>query len=138
MTFGAPVPALKFEIWKVVGWKCSLPLSQTRAVSSASAGAKRVHRILRELRIGDVALHAVHGEPAGSEPRRPILIVSPSCFLARGFADDAPVDLLAALAQRFDHALGAVDRRAFLVAGDQEGDGALVLRVRAHEVLRWP
>ena len=61
-------------------------------------------------------------------------MVSPSCFLARWLADDAPVDFLAALAQRFDHLLGAVDRRAFLIAGDQVGDGALVLRVRAHEV----
>ena len=65
MTFGAPVPALKFEIWKLVGWKCSLPLSQTRAVSSASAGAKVCTGILGELRIGDVTLHAVHREPAG-------------------------------------------------------------------------
>ena len=55
-------------------------------------------------------------------------------LFARRLADDAPVDLLAALAQRLDHLLGAVDRRAFLVAGDQVGDRALVLRVRLHEI----
>ena len=38
-------------------------------------------------------------------------------------------------AQRLDHALGAVDRRAFLVAGDQEGERARCSRVRGDEFL---
>ncbi len=48
---------------------------------------------------------------------------------ARGFADDAPVQALAALAQAFDHRLGTVVRRAFLIAGDQKGDLSLVVRM---------
>ena len=128
------MPALKFEIWKLVGWKCSLPLSQMRAVSSASAGAKVCTGILGELRIGDVTLHAMHRQAAGQRAAAADLDRVAEFLLARRFADDAPVDLLTALAQRFDHLLGAVDRGAFLVAGDQVGDRALVLRVRLHEV----
>ena len=64
MTFGAPVPALRFETWKVVGWKCSLPWSQRRAVELGQRRREAVHRVVGELRIGDVALHAVHREPA--------------------------------------------------------------------------
>jgi hypothetical protein len=127
MTFGAPVPALKFEIWKLVGWKCSLPLSQVRAVSC-------VDGVFRQLRIRDVALDAVHGQPSRERSAPADLDGVAQLLLAGGFADDAPVDLLAALAQRFHHFLGAVDRRAFLVAGDQVGDRALVPGVFAHEV----
>ena len=39
--FDAPVPALRFETWKLVGGKNSSPSSQTSAVSSASAVAVR-------------------------------------------------------------------------------------------------
>ena len=44
----------------------------------------------------------------------------------------------AARHQRLDHALGAIDRGAFLVAGDQEGDRATMLRVLGDEGSRWP
>ena len=64
MTLGAPVPALRFEIWKVVGWKCSLPWSQTCCGQLGQRRRKHVHGILRQLRIGDVPLHALHGEAA--------------------------------------------------------------------------
>ena len=60
-------------------------------------------------------------------------MVSPTRLLAGRLAHDAPVDALAAGSQQFHHALGAVHRRAFLVAGDQEGDGALVVGALAHE-----
>ena len=99
MTFGAPVPALKFETWNVVGWKCSVPLSHTRLVSSASAGAKRVHRVLRELRIRDVPLHAVHCEPAAEGAAPADLDRVADDLLARRLADDAPVDALVASPQ---------------------------------------
>ena len=69
MTFGAPVPALRFEIWKQVGWKCSLPWSQTRRGEFGQRRREAVHRVLGQLRIGDVALHAVHGEPAARASR---------------------------------------------------------------------
>jgi hypothetical protein len=41
MTLVAPVPELRLEIWKLVGGKKSLPLSQCSAASSARAGATR-------------------------------------------------------------------------------------------------
>src|SRR5690606_1539399 len=47
----------------------------------------------------------------------------------------APVQTLVALAQAFDHRLGAVLRRAFLVAGDEKADGTLVVRVVGDEAL---
>ena len=59
ITLPAPVPAWMFDTCQEVGWKCSLPRSQSIATSSASAGATQVDRILRQLRVGDVALHAV-------------------------------------------------------------------------------
>ena len=64
MTFGAPVPALRLETWKVVGWKCSVPWSQYAAGELGERRREGVHRVLGQLRIGDVALYAVHGEPA--------------------------------------------------------------------------
>ncbi len=55
-------------------------------------------------------------------------MVSPTRCLAGWLAHDAPVDPAAPRSLSiFDHALGAIHRRAFLVAGDQEGDGALVV-----------
>ena len=55
-------------------------------------------------------------------------MVSPSVRLARGLPHQAPVDALPPLAQHFDHPARAVDRRAFLIAGDQKGDGAAMRR----------
>ncbi|MOA32285.1 hypothetical protein D3C78_1534900 [compost metagenome] len=41
ITLVAPVPELTLEIWKLVGGKNALPLSQCSAASSARAGAAR-------------------------------------------------------------------------------------------------
>ena len=64
-----------------------------------------------------------------SEPRRPFLIVSPSWVRAGRFAHQAPANLFAARLQPFDDLDRAIDRHAFLVAGDQEGEGAARLRM---------
>ncbi len=70
-----------------------------------------------------------------SEPRRPILIMSPVSFSLEGSPTMHQSMRCAALHQRLDHALGAVDRRAFLVAGDQEGDRAAMAGVLGDEAL---
>src|SRR6185295_7074094 len=64
-----------------------------------------VHRILGELRIRNVPLHAMHREPAGERAATSDLDGVAELLLARRLADDAPVDLLTALAQRLDHLL---------------------------------
>ena len=59
-----------------------------------------------------------------TEPRRPILTMSPSRCDRGRLADQAQVGDLAALADQLDQRAGAVDRLAFLVAGDDEADRA--------------
>ena len=127
MTFGAPVPALRLETWKLVGWKCSVPRSQHAADQLGERRRQGVHRVLRQLRVGDVPLHAVYREATAQGAAPPTLTVSPSARSLEGSPDQAPVDALAALAQVLHHGLGAIDRGAFLVRGDQEGDRALVM-----------
>ena len=56
-------------------------------------------------------------------------------LVARGLADDAVVDLLAAGLEHLHHAPGAVHRRAFLVARDQVGDAARMVRMARNESL---
>ena len=59
-----------------------------------------------------------------SEPRRPCLIVSPSSAHACRLADDAMIEQLAPGQRPVEELDRAVDRRAFLVAGDEEADRA--------------
>ena len=54
-------------------------------------------------------------------------------FGRRRFADDAVVNLAPARREPVHDLDGAVHRRAFLVRGDEQADGALVLRMRGHE-----
>ena len=70
-----------------------------------------------------------------SVPRRPFLIMSPSALDRRRLADDAVVDALAARGEPLDDADGAVDRRAFLVGGEEQRDRAGRGRVRGDEGL---
>ena len=80
-------------------------------------------------------LHAVHGETPAQGAAAADLDGIAQRGLARGLADQAPIDALLALAQHLDHAAGAVDRWPLLIAGDQEGDRAAVLRIAAHKFL---
>ena len=82
-----------------------------------------------------MALLAVHGEGAAERTAAAILDHIPEQGGARRLTDDAPVQALVTLAQALDHCLGAVLRRAFFVAGDQEADRALVVRVVGDEAL---
>ena len=69
-----------------------------------------------------------------SVPRRPFLIMSPSRSTEVGSPTMQASSRLAARLQQFDQAHRAVDRRAFFVAGQQEGDGAGMGRMLLHEL----
>ena len=97
---------------------------------------QHVHGILGELRVGHMPLHAVHRQAPGEGSTPTDLDRVTDLQFAGGLADDAPVHGLAPRFQRLDDALGAVDRRTLLVAGDQEGDRAAMLRRLAHELGR--
>src|SRR4029077_18557201 len=98
-------------------------------------GCEAVHRVFSVLRIGDVALHTVHREPAAERAAAPNLDRGADPLLARGRTDHAPVDALSTLAQGFRHPLGAINRGAFLVARDQKAERAAVLGAGADKRL---
>jgi hypothetical protein len=96
----------------------------------AEAGQGRgesMHRVVRELRVGDVALAAVDAEHAVEAAAAAVLDDVAQAGLAGGLAHQAVVDALVALAEALDDADGAVDGRAFLVAGDEQRDAAGVV-----------
>jgi hypothetical protein len=64
ITFGARRVRRDVRDLEEVGWKNSLPSSQMGGDQLGERRRKAVHGILGEMRVGDVALHAVHGEPA--------------------------------------------------------------------------
>ena len=133
MTLVAPVPAWMFEHCHVVGGKYALPSSHRVAASSASAGADEMNRIARELRIRDVALHALDGQRAGQRAAPAVLDHVAQRVDRRRLADDAIVDALAARGQLLDDLHRAVDRRTFLVGRDEQRDRAGRVRMRGDE-----
>ncbi len=122
ITLPAPVPPWMLLICQVVAGKKSLPRSHSVPTSSASAGAKPVDRVLGQVRIGDVALHALDGQLA-AQRAAPAVLDHVADALDRGrLTDDAVVEPFAALLQRVADDGRAVDDRAFLVAGEQQRD----------------
>ena len=84
-------------------------------------------RVVGKMRIGDMALHAGHLQPAVQAAAPPDLdgLAEP-----RGIgrlAHQAMVEALALLRHPFEHLAGAVDGGAFLVAGDEKADRAVDL-----------
>ena len=98
-------------------------------------GRQRVHGIVGQLRIGDVSLNPMDRQTPAQTAASADFDGIAQRVLARGFPDQAPVDALLALAQHFDHPTGAIDGRPFLIAGDQEGNRAAMLRVLSDEFL---
>jgi len=94
-----------------------------------------MHRVLRELGVSDVPLHAVYREPAAVGAAAADLDGVADLLLAGGLAHDAPVDALVPGDEGLHHLLGAIHRGAFLIARDEIGDRAFVLRVLANEGL---
>ena len=81
------------------------------------------------MRVGDVALHAAHRQPAGQRAAPAVFDHVPKRSDRSRFADDAVVDRFAARLERLDDGDGAVDGIAFLVGGQQEGQRAGRFRV---------
>ena len=79
-------------------------------------------RILRQLRVGDMTLHAFHSELSAHRAPAAILDrVAGSLHRCR-FAHDAPVQALAPRFQRFANLYRAIHGRTFFIAGQQESD----------------
>ncbi len=93
---------------------------------------ERVHRIVGELRIGDVTLHAVHREAAGERPATAhldrVAAVRSSLESARRRRTSRS---FRRAPRALPHAARAVDRWAFLVARDKERDRSAMVRMRA-------
>ncbi len=81
-----------------------------------------VNGVACQMGVGDVALDAAHGELAAERAATSVLDHVPRFAHGSGFAHDAVVQLLTLGTQLLDDHLGAVDRWAFLVAGEKEGD----------------
>ena len=87
------------------------------------------------MRVGHVPLLAVHEQAPGQR-------AAPADFdgVAQGFhagrlTDDAVIDLDALLAEPFHDLDRAMHRRAFLVRGNQQADGAFMLGMFGHKIL---
>jgi len=109
-------------------------LVQRRRVHVGEHRGEALNRVLRQGRVGDVALFAVngHGGAQRTAPPHPQRVAE--LFRAGGLSHHAPVDRFVAGAQRVHHAAGAVPGRALLVAGDQQRDRAAVFGVFAGKV----
>ena len=69
-----------------------------------------------------MALLAAHGQSAVQGTTPAVLYSIAQLLAAGGFSNQAQVDLFTRFDQVFDNLDGAVDRWAFLIAGNQEAD----------------
>ena len=74
--------------------------------------------VARQVRIGNVALDATHRELAAEGAAPAVLDHVAGALYGRGLAHDAKIEPFAARPERLDYHLGAVHRRAFLIAGE--------------------
>jgi len=82
-----------------------------------------VDGVLREVRVGDVALHALYGQLAAHGAAPAVLDHVAGALDRGGLADDAVVGRFATRGQPVADVHGAVVGGAFFVAGQQETDG---------------
>src|SRR3546814_14334143 len=87
------------------------------------------------MRIGDVALYAFYGEPAGQRSASSVLYGVAQRVDGSRFTDNAIFGQFSTRRQGAANFDRAVDRRAFLVGRYQQADGALVPGVRRDEFL---
>src|SRR4029078_3154748 len=92
-------------------------------------------RIVRALRIGNVALLSRHNEMAIEGSAAADLDRVPARVLIAGLTQDAVVEFLAAFGHPFQELWRSIDRNACLIAGDEEGKRALWLAVVSGEVV---
>ena len=96
---------------------------------------KAMNGIIRQLRVGHVSLHAMHGQPRAQGAAAANFDGVAEGGLARGLTDDAPVDARTARGKHFDYPLGAVRRRALFIARDEQGERAAMRTVRVQKFL---
>ncbi len=77
-----------------------------------------MHRVACQLRVGDMALHALHQEMTAERAAPAVLYRIAEAFDAGRFADDAEVDAFAARFEHLDHMRGAMNRIAFFIRGE--------------------
>ena len=102
-----------------------LPASSGSSISARHQLDQPAHRIVGAVRIGDVALLAGDDQHAVLRAAAAELDGVAELRDVAGLAQHAMVELLAARGRPFQQLGAAVDRDAFLVAGDQERDRAL-------------
>ena len=107
---------------------------ERRRVHVREHRGEALNRVLRQGRVGDVALFAVDGHGGAQRPAPPHPQGVAELFRAGWLSHHAPVDRFVAGAQRVHHAAGAVPRRAFFVAGDEKRQRAAVFGVFAGKV----
>ncbi len=81
---------------------------------------QHVHGVARQVWVGDVALHALHGELAAERAAAAVFDGVAGLPLGRGLAHDAPVEPLATALQLVADHHGAVVGWAFFVGGEQK------------------
>ena len=90
-------------------------------------------RILRQVRIGDVALHATDDERPGKRAAAAVFDHVAQSIDRRRFADNAVVERLACGAEFVDDTHRAVDRRTFLVGSDEQRNRSTMACVQGRE-----
>ena len=99
-------------------------------------GGEAPDRVVREVRIGDVALDPLNLEHAAQRAAPPDSDHVAERFVTRWLADHAPVNAFIACVQLLDDFQGTVTGTTFLIARNQESDTSLVIRMGCHETLR--
>ena len=92
-------------------------------------GGREMDGVLGQVGIGHMALHAAYRHSRSQRATAAVLDHIAHAGRGRGLSHHTPIDFLVARFQPFDHFHRAVFGGAFLVAGNQEGDAAIVVGV---------
>jgi hypothetical protein len=130
ITLVAGLPVSIVVISRLDGWNSFGAVVERRVEQCFGHLNDAAQRIVGQVRIGDMALYAGPVTLPDTEPRRPILIMSPISSGLVGSPSTQASQLSPRLDCPFQQLDRAVDRRTFLVAGDQEGDRTLRRAVR--------
>ena len=96
---------------------------------------RQVNGVFCQMRIGNVALHAVNPELARKRAAAAVLDCVPKAIRRTWFTDHAVVENFLAVAQPLDHLDRAVGGDAFFIRGDKQCDRSPVLRMRGNKFL---
>ena len=94
-----------------------------------------VDRVVGQVRVGDVALHALDGELAAHGAASSVFDHVTGLLHRCGFAHDAKLRRITTCLERFAHHHGAVEGWAFFVAGQQKCDAKLRLGAACKKLL---